>query len=480
MSGKPSSPSSPDALLRSQDGGTAVAPDRPPCRLYTRRWLMLAIFSCCLAQNQAPWGMYSSIYDHTMQFYALDSSFYVLMLSLVYLLVYVVGCFPGAYMTASSDMRFALLASQLLNTLGNILKYLSTTSSHSYWLLFWGQLCFPLAECLLFCMPARLSSLWFGAHERASASAVSWASCSLGIALTFLLVPRALESMGMHRMMLVILISNIVLLAVVAIAFAPEPLSPPSDTTVFRHRSDFSMRRFAKEMAASIWETRAMTGLIMSYGISTGIMYSVTSNLQPTFGIVDGLLSTKQLGDLGFALVLAGMVGLLLMGPCLDWSKKFWGCHLTLANGSFLGLLGTTLFLQFSSRVGASVALVLFGCCTTAMTTTGLEYAVELTYPLSEEVSSTSVMFSAQLFGTLAMFLSAFIIRSDVAGPQMQDAMWIFSAINGVALLIFYYSDGICWRSVSQSHPHLRTRIQSAISADGDSELQHVRHTSSM
>ena len=80
------------------------------------------------------------------------------------------------------------------------IKYASATGatpdSRSYTLLILGQVTYAFAQCLLFAIPSRLSSTWFGTSERASATAASWASSYIAIALSFLITPPVVEAGG--------------------------------------------------------------------------------------------------------------------------------------------------------------------------------------------------------------------------------------------------------------------------------------------
>lgn len=66
------------------------------CKLYTRRWAMLALFVLCSMANAVQWIQYSIISNVIMKFYNV-SSFQVNLTSIVYMVTYIPLIFPASW-----------------------------------------------------------------------------------------------------------------------------------------------------------------------------------------------------------------------------------------------------------------------------------------------------------------------------------------------------------------------------------------------
>lgn len=66
------------------------------CKLYKRRWPMLALFVLCSMANAVQWIQYSIISDVIVKFYEVES-FTVDLTSIVYMVTYIPLIFPASW-----------------------------------------------------------------------------------------------------------------------------------------------------------------------------------------------------------------------------------------------------------------------------------------------------------------------------------------------------------------------------------------------
>jgi FLVCR family feline leukemia virus subgroup C receptor-related protein len=81
-------------------GGTMLEQETAPpleCRVYRRRWLMLAIFLLCSTSNAMHWLQFSIIANITMRYYNVSSTA-VNWTSMIYMACYIPLVFPASWL----------------------------------------------------------------------------------------------------------------------------------------------------------------------------------------------------------------------------------------------------------------------------------------------------------------------------------------------------------------------------------------------
>lgn len=141
-------------------------------KLYKHRWVMLFIFSMYSMSNSFMWIQYSSINDIFMNFYNVDSAA-IDWLAMLYLLVYVILILPAMWMIKNRGLREVLIVGSACNAIGAWIKTSSADPSR-FSVTVLGQVICSAAVAFILGIPSRLSSLWFGQHEVATA-------CSIGV-----------------------------------------------------------------------------------------------------------------------------------------------------------------------------------------------------------------------------------------------------------------------------------------------------------
>uniref|UniRef100_A0A674M9N7 Choline/ethanolamine transporter FLVCR1 n=1 Tax=Takifugu rubripes TaxID=31033 RepID=A0A674M9N7_TAKRU len=404
-------------------------------RLYRRRFAVLAVFSLYSLVNAFQWIQYSIITNVFTHFYGVTND-KVDWLSIVYMVVYVPLIFPATWLLDRRGLRLTAVLGAGLNCAGAWLKCASV-SRELFGLTLTAQVVCAVAQVFILGLPSRIASVWFGPREVSTACATAVLGNQFGTAIGFLLppvlVPNTPEDPELmaHNIRVMFYITATVstgLFLLTVAVIRDRPPIPPSHSQAVLPDSppeDYSYKRSIFNLVRN----KAFVLLLVSYGIMTGSFYSVSTLLNQ---MIMACYQNQELnaGRIGLTLVVAGMVGSVLCGVWLDYSKTFKITTLVVYIISFLGMIVFTFTLDLEN-----ISLVFFtagalGFFMTGYLPLGFEFAVEITYPESEGTSSGLLNAFAQIFGMLFTLIQGKLTtdQSPLAG-NLFLCVWIFMGI---------------------------------------------------
>lgn len=141
-------------------------------------------------------------------------------------------------------------------------------------------------------------------------------------------------------------------------------------------------------------------------------------------------------GRIGLTLVVAGMVGSILCGLWLDYTKTYKQTTLIVYILSFVGMVIFTFTLDLGYIIIVFITGGVLGFFMTGYLPLGFEFAVEITYPESEGTSSGLLNAAAQIFGILFTLAQGMLTSnySPKAG-NIFLCVWMFVGIVLTALI---------------------------------------------
>uniref|UniRef100_A0A8C2MU85 Choline/ethanolamine transporter FLVCR1 n=2 Tax=Cricetulus griseus TaxID=10029 RepID=A0A8C2MU85_CRIGR len=431
------------ARLLPADGGEDGPVPRRSARtaLSPRRFAVLLVFSAYSLVNAFHWIQYSIISNVFEGFYGV-SALHVNWLSMVYMLAYVPLIFPATWLLDTRGLRLTALLGSGLNCLGSWVKC-GSVRPHLFWVTMLGQSLCSVAQVFILGLPSRIASVWFGPKEVSTACATAVLGNQLGAAVGFLLPPVLVPNTQNDTDLLVYNINTMFygtafistfLFFLTAIVFTEKPLLPPSQAQAALRDSppvEYSYK-------ISIWNlfrNIPFVLLLLSYGIMTGAFYSVSTLLnQMILTYYEG--EEVNAGRIGLTLVVAGMVGSILCGLWLDYTKTYKQTTLIVYILSFVGMLifTFTLDLQYISVVFVTGGIL--GFFMTGYLPLGFEFAVEITYPESEGTSSGLLNAAAQIFGIWFTLAQGKLMSDyDPMAGNIFLCAWMFLGIILTALI---------------------------------------------
>ncbi|KAM7054890.1 choline/ethanolamine transporter FLVCR1 isoform 1-T1 [Molossus nigricans] len=413
----------------------------PLTALSTRRFVVLLIFSLYSLVNAFQWIQYSIISNVFEGFYGV-SSVHIDWLSMVYMLAYVPLIFPATWLLDTRGLRLTALLGSGLNCLGAWVKC-GSVQQHLFWVTMLGQCLCSVAQVFILGLPSHIASVWFGPKEVSTACATAVLGNQLGTAVGFLLPPVLVPNIQNNTDLLAYHISVMfygtspvatLLFILTVIAFKEKPQYPPSPAQAAIQ--DSSPKEYSyKESIRNLFKNISFVLLLITYGIMTGAFYSVSTLLnQMILTYYKG--EEVNAGRIGLTLVVAGMVGSILCGLWLDYTKTYKQTTLIVYILSFIGMVIFTFTLDLGYIIIVFVTGGVLGFFMTGYLPLGFEFAVEITYPESEGTSSGLLNAAAQIFGIL-FTLAQGKLMSDY-GPRAGNiflCVWMFVGIVLTALI---------------------------------------------
>ncbi|XP_026312475.1 feline leukemia virus subgroup C receptor-related protein 1 [Piliocolobus tephrosceles] len=348
----------------------------PRTALSPRRFVVLLIFSLYSLVNAFQWIQYSIISNVFGGFYGV-TLLRIDWLSMVYMLAYVPLIFPATWLLDTRGLRLTALLGSGLNCLGAWIKC-GSVQQHLFWVTMLGQCLCSVAQVFILGLPSRIASVWFGPKEVSTACATAVLGNQVR---TGVVDERSLEDRKLFS------------------AFKEKPRYPPSQAQAALQDSPPEEYSYKKSIR-NLFKNIAFVLLLITYGIMTGAFYSVSTLLNQMI-LTHYEREEVNAGRIGLTLVVAGMVGSILCGLWLDYTKTYKQTTLIVYILSFIGMVIFTFTLDLGYIIIVFVTGGVLGFFMTGYLPLGFEFAVEITYPESEGTSSGLLNASAQIFGIL-------------------------------------------------------------------------------
>ncbi len=147
-------------------------------QVYFKRWIILLVFCSITLLNAFNWIEYSIIQDVVIQFYneslpsdKADQYDATNWFSMVYMLTYIPLVFPAMFLLDRKGLRLSCTLGALLTAVGAIIKC-AAVKPNLFPVAMLAQTICGIAQSFTLGIPARLSALWFGPTEIATATSV--------------------------------------------------------------------------------------------------------------------------------------------------------------------------------------------------------------------------------------------------------------------------------------------------------------------
>ncbi|XP_053165851.1 feline leukemia virus subgroup C receptor-related protein 1 isoform X1 [Hemicordylus capensis] len=414
---------------------------RVTTRLSKRRMVVLAVFSLYSLVNAFQWIQYSILANVFTTYYNISNA-QVDWLSMAYMVAYVPLILPATWLLDAYGLRITALLGSGLNCLGAWIKCASVQRD-LYVVTLVAQIVCSVAQVFILGLPSRIASVWFGPKEVSTACAVAVLGNQLGTAVGFLLPPVLVPNTGNHTDTMGHNISimfygtagvSSFLLLLTALVFTEKPKYPPSQSQAVLMDvppEDYSY----KQSIINLFRNVPFVLLLISYGIMTGAFYSISTLLNQMI-VYYYTGEEVNAGRIGLTLVVAGMVGSIICGLWLDYTKTYKQTTLMVYILSFVGMVVFTFTLDCGHLVVVFITGGVLGFFMTGYLPLGFEFAVEITYPESEGTSSGLLNASAQIFGILFTLIQGKLTTdyTPLAG-NIFLFVWMFIGIILTALI---------------------------------------------
>ncbi|XP_028627685.1 feline leukemia virus subgroup C receptor-related protein 2 isoform X3 [Grammomys surdaster] len=267
----------------------------------------------------------------------------------------------------------------------------------------------------------------------------------LGIAIGFLVPPVLVpnindqEKLAYHISIMFYIIGGVAtfLFILVIIVFKEKPKYPPSRAQSLSYALATTDASYLSSIVR-LFKNLNFVLLVITYGLNAGAFYAL-STLLNRMVILQYPGEEVNAGRIGLTIVIAGMFGAMISGIWLDKSKAYKETTLVVYIMTLVGMVVYTFTLNLNHLWVVFITAGTLGFFMTGYLPLGFEFAVELTYPESEGVSSGLLNVSAQVFGIIFTISQGQIIDNYGSVPG-NIFLCVFLAL-GSALTAFIKSD---------------------------------------
>uniref|UniRef100_A0A6G1SJI3 Feline leukemia virus subgroup C receptor-related protein 2 n=1 Tax=Aceria tosichella TaxID=561515 RepID=A0A6G1SJI3_9ACAR len=400
-----------------------------------KRYLILLMYGICSMEKSFQWINLSTITNKVTLYYEVDNMT-VNWTSVLFMITFIPLVLPTGWLIERIGLRKAVLIGSTGITLGACIKCFACRED-GFWIVIVGQIVVSLSEQFIFCIPARIASVWFPDHQVSLATGFGIFGNQCGIALGFL-IPQALlrgmetrDEIGVglwHLFFWTALVAFVTWLALI-ILFDDHPEFAPGaaryNKIIGEQAQRDQMLSFPNEMrlfGSILVELMADLNsvfLVIAYGINVGVVYAIQTCLNQMIAGSDWAEANEIVGTAGLIIIFAGMCGALFWGYLCDWSHRYILINRILYVGAIVSIVLFGLALRrVNQEWPLYLASALLGFMLIGYTVAGLDTIVELTYPIPEMVSTSVMNLAPQIFGVAITFLCSTIVdeyKSDMA-----------------------------------------------------------------
>ncbi|KAK2599281.1 hypothetical protein N8I77_011051 [Diaporthe amygdali] len=395
-------------------------------KVYKRRWFGLVQLTLLNIVVSWDWLTFSPVVSSAAEYFNTNESS-INWLSTAVLLSFVVIA-PVVIYVLHWGPKPSIIISSTLILIGNWIRYGGTrTSPPSFGLVMFGQILIGFSQPFVLAAPTRYSDLWFTNRGRVAATAIMSLANPFGAAIGQLIMPFWVYSASD--------VPNAVLyVAIIATVCAlPSfflPAKPPTPPAPSGETSKLSIPTSARILSRSpeFWM------LFIPYAVYVGFFNSISSllnQMMEPYGFND-----TDSGIAGAILIVVGLVSAAITSPILDRTKSF---ILAIKVAVPTTAVCYLIFIWMPATrdiAGPYVVLALLGAASFSLVPVASELLVELTHPVSPEVTSTLAWSGGQLLGAIFIIVSDALKDGPRADPpfNMTRAL-IFQAVIALAIM---------------------------------------------
>ncbi|XP_071943309.1 choline/ethanolamine transporter FLVCR2-like [Antedon mediterranea] len=359
--------------------------------VYNKRWLMLGIFGTFAMSNYFLWAQYAAISDSVAEYYdvSLDT---VDWLSIVNLITYVAAILPVMWLTERCNLKFVLVLGAFLQCIGAWIRYAGTVK-YSIAVNFIGQILCALGQPCCFGMSSQMAGTWFGISEVSLANGIGFAAVEIGVGFSIVISPLVVQNgpeldSQMKSLFLYTAIVITLILPLTILVFEASPPLPPS-------RPKMNMAAAGKQVQyylslKVLFQNRNFLVILAANSFNLGFLSLIAFKLNETvlLAFSEDESSTEIVQYVGMVKIISCIFGPIAVGIWLDRSRSFRGTTIVTAIMATIAIACFTLSLYFTEGFLVILSMALYWFFAACMIIVVFEYAVELTYPEPEIMSS--------------------------------------------------------------------------------------------
>lgn len=354
-------------------------------KVYGYRWVVLLAFMVVVAINQLLWITFAPITSDAVQYYGV-SELSIGLLSLSFMLVYIIVSIPASWLIDSYGIRVAVGLGAVLTGAFGLLRGLVASN---YTLVLLAQIGIAIGQPLILNAVTTVAARWFAPQERATATGLGSLAIYLGIIVGLVLTPYLAEQSDIRSMLLVYGIVAIIGV-ILFFAFARErPATPPCPPGQ-------DERSLMLDGFKQIIRQRDFILLLVVFFVGLGAFNAITTWIEEILSPRG--FSAIQAGDTGGLMILGGIIGALVIPILSDHYRRRTPFLIVAVIGAMLGLFGVTYAQNF---IVLLISAAILGFFLLSAGPIGFQYGAEITFPAPEGTSNGLLLMMGQISGII-------------------------------------------------------------------------------
>ncbi|XP_063849154.1 uncharacterized protein B0416.5-like [Scylla paramamosain] len=387
---------------------------------YKRRWAILVTVMLLNFSNAGMCFNLASVAYKAADYFEV-TQYDITWFSQVYLILPVALSFVSTYIFNKFDMKVGIHIGSAFNCVGALTRAVATSGlipdlRTQYVVSLIGQAAGATGQLFIAFIITKVTQNWFPDDERMIATSIMAFFPPLGISAAQVMAPIVVTKKQQIPTLNYIYggLALLAELATLVCVTRSRPSTPPSRSA--EHGT--TVRAPYLQQLKETFTSPSFFGLLLMTGVLTGFFLCLTTLSQQ-------MLCSKGYSDLFSGVVVAifstaGFVGSIAIAVVESRTKALTNI-IKLANG--FGVVFAIMMMEVYLVPGQYALLIissiLFGFFVCGVYPISLEMGVEITYPVEETISTTSIFVGGQILGVL-MTYTANILSSDLP-PELED-----------------------------------------------------------
>ncbi|KAL4450799.1 hypothetical protein ABPG74_011641 [Tetrahymena malaccensis] len=365
---------------------------------YPYRWFIVFLFCLPNMMNGIGWITFSPISTQVEQAYD-QSQFVITMTSMSYMFFYVLITFPSNFLLSKS-LKYGIWLGSILTILGGWVRIFI---NNSFWWAIFGQILGAIGQPFILNAPSKIAAVWFKPKERPIATAILALINTIGVGIGFLFPSFFVDDSysnqtrdQVYQLMLWQAVTMTIAIVPCVIFFREKPPTPPS------HAAEAEKMSF-KESFVVIFQNKDFIKLFFAFGCVLGNFNSIATLIN--FYLEQFGFSSDETSYFGAMFIVSGLIGSGILSVIVERTsayKKVMTITCLISIFTYGLQMGMLVLENFWLLM---IAIFLMGFFTTPLIPISMDFACEITFPISEPFSSGLVLASGQLFGSILVRL---------------------------------------------------------------------------
>ncbi|MCL2316976.1 MAG: MFS transporter [Actinomycetia bacterium] len=357
--------------------------------VYGYRWVVVAAAAPIIMASQVFWLSFAPVATQAQAYFG-TSSLGISMLSMSYMLMYVLFTFPASWLIDGFGYRHSLVVGAVLTAVAGALR---AAGGNDFTAVLVCQFLIAAGQPFLLNVLTKIPANWFPLRERAVASGMLTLVQYVGMMAPMALSPLLVHSPGDIRRMMFLYAGFAVVGALLAVLFTRErPPLPPGPSVAVENISLKAM--------AGLFTNAAYVQVLVLMFVSLGVFNTLLTEIDQI--LTPRGLSIGQADTAGAVFIVAGVVGAVLLPLLSDRIRR----RIPLLTVGMVLMTAFYLLLTYArgplliTAIAALAGLTIMGLAPIVF-----QHSAETAYPVGEGTSFGLLFLMGQISGALFIYL---------------------------------------------------------------------------